>query len=513
LIWRYGEAITVLRWIEQIPRDLVSRRPRLCLIYAWLFLLQGASGEIEYWLEAASAVPDETTPFVEIDPYQHNPHASAVPSQISALRILLSGMRGDIDQTLTLCQQAYLQIPLDDDLVYLAMVQNAEGLALNAQGRVETAYARFLAASQNYLRRGIASSVSILLDRAAQALVVQGKLHEAWQVTQEAIHVGSTPDGPPLPNACYAYATSASILLEWNDLDGALEAITQGITLGEQTDNTDFLCDGYLVLMHVHLARGSLPEAQTTFAQAEAVAKKRDIALKYVQIATERAALWLVEGRLEEVERWQEQRQQQQPVPLLFAEMQSLIDARSALLTQQPQQALAILASLLPTAEADKRGDRVLKILLLQTLAYQELKSEQAGICLQRLLPLAEREGYLRLFLDMGTPPDKLFAHLPDQLRTSQTVRAVLRAWRQPSLTTALPPQKDRLVLPVLEPLSPREREILSFIANGASNQEIAETLVIAPNTVKRHIGHILAKLGASNRTQALVQARKIGLI
>jgi ATP/maltotriose-dependent transcriptional regulator MalT len=55
--------------------------------------------------------------------------------------------------------------------------------------------------------------------------------------------------------------------------------------------------------------------------------------------------------------------------------------------------------------------------------------------------------------------------------------------------------------------------EILSCIANGASNQEIAETLVIAPNTVKRHIGHILAKLGVSNRTQALVQARKIGLI
>jgi ATP/maltotriose-dependent transcriptional regulator MalT len=55
--------------------------------------------------------------------------------------------------------------------------------------------------------------------------------------------------------------------------------------------------------------------------------------------------------------------------------------------------------------------------------------------------------------------------------------------------------------------------EILSCIASGASNQEIAETLVIAPNTVKRHIGHILAKLGVNNRTQALVQARKIGLI
>jgi LuxR family maltose regulon positive regulatory protein len=51
------------------------------------------------------------------------------------------------------------------------------------------------------------------------------------------------------------------------------------------------------------------------------------------------------------------------------------------------------------------------------------------------------------------------------------------------------------------------------LIANGASNQEIADTLVITQITVKRHIGNILSKLGASNRTQALVQARKIGLV
>jgi LuxR family maltose regulon positive regulatory protein len=195
--------------------------------------------------------------------------------------------------------------------------------------------------------------------------------------------------------------------------------------------------------------------------------------------------------------------------------MQALIAARYALLTQQPQKALAILDPLLPAAEAGKRGDRVLKILLLQTLAYQALKSEQAGACLERLLPLAEREGYLRLFLATGVPPDRLFAHLPEHLRASMTVRAVLRAWRQPSLVTSFPSYEDRSISiqPLLEPLSPREREVLHLIASGASNQEIAETLVIAPNTVKRHIGSLLAKLGVSNRTQALVQARKIGLI
>lgn len=513
LIRMYGEATTVLRWIEQIPLDLVRTNPRLCLIYAWLFLLRGSPIDVEAWLEAAASTPDETALFREIDPYRHSSYASTLQSQISSLRILLSGMRGDIDQTLVLCQQAYRYPPPDDDLVYLDRVQSAEGLALYAQGEVEAACARFRAASQSFLRQGEYSSANILLDNAARALVVQGKLHEAWQVAQEAFHVGSTPDKPTLPQACYAYATSASILREWNDLDGALEAITRGITLGEQTDNTDFLCDGYLTLMRVHLSRGSLLEAQMALVRAEEMAKKRDIALTHAQIATERAFLWLVEGRLEEVAFWQEKRQQQPALPLLLAEMQELIHARYALLKQRPQEALAILDPLLPAAEAGKRGDHVLRILLLQTLAYQALKSEQAGACLQRLLPLAEREGYLRLFLDTGIAPDRLFAHLPDQLKTSTTVRAVLRAWRQPSLTTALPSPAERSMHPLAEPLSPREREILGFIANGASNQEIAEMLVITLNTVKRHIRHMLAKLGASNRTQALVQARKIGLI
>lgn len=513
LIWRYGEATTVLRWIEPIPQDLVRTSPRLCLINAWLLLLRGSHTAIEGWIDAAESASAETEPFTEIDPYQQRSHISTVSIQISALRVLVSGLRGDIEQTLTLCQQAYLHLTPDDHM-FLAIVQNAEGLVLHAQGQVEPACARFLAASQNMLLQGVDASANILLDCAAQTLVIQGKLHEAWQVAQRAIHLGSTPGGPLLPNACYAYATSARILCEWNDLDGALAAITQGIAQGEQTGNTDFLCDGYPVLMYIHLARGSLPEAQTALVRAEEMVRKRDIAHKYGYIATARAVLWLAEGRLEEVKRWQRQPQEQrQPTPLLLTEMQALIDARYALLTQRPQEALAILDPLLPAAEAGKRGDHVLKILLLQTQAYQALESEQAGACLERLLPLAEREGYLRLFLDTGMAPDKLFAYLPEHLRASMTVRAVLRAWRQPSLTTSLPSHAERSVQLLVEPLSPREREILSLIASGASNQEIADTLVIAPNTVKRHIGHILAKLGVSNRTQALVQARKIGLI
>ena len=60
--------------------------------------------------------------------------------------------------------------------------------------------------------------------------------------------------------------------------------------------------------------------------------------------------------------------------------------------------------------------------------------------------------------------------------------------------------------------LSEREREVLALIAEGGSNQRIAEQLAISEKTVKTHVGNILAKLGLGDRTQAAVYAWKSGL-
>jgi LuxR family transcriptional regulator, maltose regulon positive regulatory protein len=66
---------------------------------------------------------------------------------------------------------------------------------------------------------------------------------------------------------------------------------------------------------------------------------------------------------------------------------------------------------------------------------------------------------------------------------------------------------------PLVDPLSERELEVLKLIAAGASNEEIAERLVIAIGTVKRHVSNILGKLTVSNRTQAVARAQAIGLL
>lgn len=65
---------------------------------------------------------------------------------------------------------------------------------------------------------------------------------------------------------------------------------------------------------------------------------------------------------------------------------------------------------------------------------------------------------------------------------------------------------------PLLDPLSPRELEVLGLLVDGMSNQEIADRLIISLATAKTHVRNILNKLAVDDRTQAAVQAMRRGL-
>ncbi len=90
-----------------------------------------------------------------------------------------------------------------------------------------------------------------------------------------------------------------------------------------------------------------------------------------------------------------------------------------------------------------------------------------------------------------------------------------------PSITAKVVSEFSKISKPTLrnqdiflaDPLSPREIEILRFVATGASNREIAESLVISEGTVKNHLSSILSKLSVRDRMQAVLKAKELGII
>lgn len=86
-----------------------------------------------------------------------------------------------------------------------------------------------------------------------------------------------------------------------------------------------------------------------------------------------------------------------------------------------------------------------------------------------------------------------------------------VKVFNEFSHATSLPAHPHSHSLP--EPLSEREIEVLSLVAQGLSNREIAARLFISPGTAKTHIHNLCGKLGAQNRTEAAIRARELGLV
>ena len=143
------------------------------------------------------------------------------------------------------------------------------------------------------------------------------------------------------------------------------------------------------------------------------------------------------------------------------------------------------------------RGDRP-KVLILTTFdlddyVYEALRAGASG------------------FLLKDAPADEL-VHAVRVVASGEALLAPSVTRRLIAEFTARP-RSDRPRPTALNALTPRETDVLRLIARGRSNQEIAADLVVAEQTVKTHIGRILAKLNLRDRAQAVVFAYETGLV
>ena len=182
------------------------------------------------------------------------------------------------------------------------------------------------------------------------------------------------------------------------------------------------------------------------------------------------------------------------------------------------------LAQLIDHAERHGRRGTVMRFHLLLALTQQALgATDQALRALRAALPWAEQEGYLRDFLDEGEPMRALLAQAQAEGIAPAYTAKLLAAFQAEAAFTgastaaSTPIERTTTTVPSPQPLSEglteREGEVLQLIADGLTNQEIAERLIISLATVKRHISNIYGKLGVTHRTEALVKAHELALL
>ena len=114
-------------------------------------------------------------------------------------------------------------------------------------------------------------------------------------------------------------------------------------------------------------------------------------------------------------------------------------------------------------------------------------------------------------FMLKDAPPEELLAAIEvvargDALIAPAVTQSVIKEFVRRSPAPSPPP-------PVLDELTEREREVLALLAQGLSNAEIAERLVVSTGTAKTHVAHVLAKLGLRDRVQAVILAYEAGVI
>ena len=512
---------TVLGWLNTLPDAFVRTRPTLCIYKAVTLMLTNQ-------LEAAEARLQDAERCLQADipPEQ----VRTMLGQIATVRGNLARLTGHLARSVALSHEGLDLLP-ETEPIFRASVRVDAAHAYLVSGDVTPASERLVA--EVVASVGASGDLSATLrgiTLLARLQVLQGRLRQAAATYREAAHVAPGQESlQALVGSPAYYFGIGDLLREWNDLDAAERHLVQGMeeVWGTLTVDAKVVTQGYISLARLKQARGDDTGALATLHELGHLARQRAFIPHLVaRGAAVQARIELAQGDLEGATRWadasglsvEDNLSYPQEVEFLTLARIRIAQGRAAPNGPFLKDALRLLERLLHDAEGKARMSSSIEILALRALASSaQGNSIVALTALERAVALAEPEGYLRLFLDEGEPMLVLLSKL---LATGHRARSYLHrvlaagdlepgrgASPAPARMYSTPSQS------LIDPLSERELEVLHLIVTGASNYEIAERLVVAVSTVKRHVSNIFSKLAVTNRTQAAAHAREVGLL
>ncbi len=499
-----NELTTVARQLDYFTDEKSSARPWLLIGRAWLAAYTGQLSSVEPILKLIEA---------EIDNLKSEVELQTLGGHIAAIRAYTNWIGDRRDIAASAAQVALDWLPADERLIR-CQAATLLGLTLPDFSQRTQAFELALA----YARECPVSHVTIFAHGCwAWYLAMQGNLHEAHAACLEAIRLSkSSSSHLSLPTLSHVYTTLSAVLLEWNDLEGALHYSKEAVDLArrwEQADALHFALDNYGYAL---FASGNVDGAFDILRQAWQVARRTSPWFEQITLSQE--IEWhLTLGNLDAALQCLRLAQVDidETANITFTAFKSMLMPLSLvqifLAQKQYAKARALSTRLSEDTVISTIGHYRIRLLIWQALANCGLRQEALALAsLKEALALAASGGYLRVFVVEGSRMIPLLRLARTAGIMPDYVNQLLAACEQSAKSQ---PSQPVTTPGLVEPLSARELDVLKLLAQGCTDKKIAETLIIARETVHKHLKNIYGKLDVHSRTEAIVSARKIGLL
>ena len=483
----FGEGSTLRHWLESLPSAKRTAQPTLILYYAWSLIRTGDLDQAKAMLKAISDQLD--TPLLW--------------GEWSALWARLAVMTGDVDVNIRFSQKALSKLPPDQHMLRSEVAINL-GFSHLQQADVIAARAAFAEAAQNTAHDPGLWAVMFATFYWGQTYERQAQLQEAYEIYQRglALAEGQMNGRSPSSAVGFMHIALGRILYEWNRLAEAESHIRRALACAERSGDHKMLIYSREALAQLLVALGDWPAAQAVVndleqqIQAPGTSKLRAIlALQCGDIAV--AQQWATNLEItladppERIREW----------PMAYLTL-----AQLHLAQREFERVVVVLETLAAHGAARQSTQFLINVTCLQALAYGKQGDMATAVShCHQALSLAEPGGYIRLFLDHQ---DATMARLLHQVAASGSIMADYAH----KLLAQLDPHQTPDT-PTIQPLSPRELDVLQHLAAGLTNRQIAAQMVISLNTVKAHTRRLYAKLYVNSRTQAVARARQLHLL
>ena len=406
------------------------------------------------------------------------------------------------------------------------------------QGESASLIPKLLIAKQQTMGAGDFLVTIRVMAWLAFAYIQAAQLHLAQRECLEALAMIEQSSARTIM-AGYVYHFLFQISYAWNRLEEAADWLHRLQRIAQDWQLMDLLVRKELLSARLGLAKGDLSTAELSLQQLEALIEQEGLTNHASGMVTLRVQWRLAQGNLVEAAKWAAQTTLSPEAwnPLRKGEVLMLV--RVSLAQQQYTRAIETLERFREHLDRPGDIDTALEFLTLSVVAlHHGGKREQAARVAARLLALTEPEGSIRVYLDAGLLMKEVLLTLlnaPHDKEPSPVSASISRPYvsrllaafeqekwrptpgREASSATThkiLPhlPQKADTQTPI-EPLSPQEQRVLRLLVAGQTYAEMAQALIVSPNTIKTQVSSIYRKLGVSRRAEVIELTQRLHLL